>query len=72
LCEQDIFRKRGVKALRRSGFVVDHQRGSHIFLHNLDKNITVIVPNHKELKKGTLNNIIKKAGLTIEDLQKLI
>ncbi len=61
-----------VKALRRCGFVVDHQRGSHIFLHNLDKNITVIVPNHKELKKGTLNNIIKKAGLTIEDLQKLI
>lgn len=61
-----------VKALRRRGFVVDHQRGSHIFLHNLDKNISVIVPNHKELKKGTLNNIIKKAGLTIDDLQKLI
>ena len=61
-----------VKALRRCGFVVDHQRGSHIFLHNLDKNISVIVPNHKELKKGTLNSIIKKSGLTIEDLQKLI
>ncbi|MDO8743820.1 MAG: type II toxin-antitoxin system HicA family toxin [Candidatus Brocadiaceae bacterium] len=61
-----------VKALRRCGFVVDHQRGSHIFLHNLDKNISVIVPNHKELKKGTLNNIIKKAGLTIDGLQKLI
>jgi predicted RNA binding protein YcfA (HicA-like mRNA interferase family) len=61
-----------VKALRRCGFVVDHQRGSHIFLHNLDKNISVIVPNHKELKKGTLKNIIKKAGLTIDGLQKLI
>jgi len=61
-----------VRALRRSGFVIDHQRGSHIFLHNLDKNISVIVPNHKEIKKGTLNNIIKKAGLTIEDLQKLV
>ena len=61
-----------VKALRRSGFVVDHQRGSHIFLHNLEKNISVVVPNHKELKKGTLNNILKKAGLTLEDLQKLV
>ena len=61
-----------VKALRRCGFIVDHQRGSHIFMHNLDKNISVIVPNHKELKKGTLNKIIKKAGFTIEDLQKLI
>jgi len=61
-----------VKALHRSGFVVDHQRGSHIFLHNLERNISVIVPNHKELKKGTLHNILKKAGLSQEDLKKLI
>ncbi len=61
-----------VKALRRTGFVVDHQRGSHIFLHNLDKNISVIVPNHRELKKGTLNNILKKANITIEDLKGLV
>jgi len=61
-----------VKALRRIGYVVDHQRGSHIFLHNLEKNISVIVPNHKELKKGTLNSIFKKVGITIKDLNKLI
>jgi predicted RNA binding protein YcfA (HicA-like mRNA interferase family) len=61
-----------VKALRRRGFVVDHQRGSHIFLHNLEKNISVIVPLHKELKKGTLNSILKKAGLTLEELKELV
>jgi len=61
-----------VKALRRSGFIVDHQRGSHIFMHNLDRNISVIVPNHRELKKGTLHNILKKAGLTQEELKELI
>jgi predicted RNA binding protein YcfA (HicA-like mRNA interferase family) len=61
-----------VKALRRSGFVVDHQRGSHIFLHNPEKNTSVVVPLHRELKKGTLNNILKKAGLTQEKLKKLI
>ncbi len=61
-----------VKALHRVGFVVDHQRGSHIFLHNLEKNISVVVPVHKELKKGTLNSILKKAGITIKDLNKLI
>ncbi len=61
-----------VKALRRVGFVVDHQRGSHIFLHNLEKNISVVVPVHKELKKGTLNSILKKVGITIKDLKKLI
>jgi predicted RNA binding protein YcfA (HicA-like mRNA interferase family) len=61
-----------VKALRRYGFVVDHQRGSHIFLHNLDKNISVIVPLHKELKKGTVNSILKKAGLSLEELKELV
>jgi predicted RNA binding protein YcfA (HicA-like mRNA interferase family) len=61
-----------VKALRRKGFVVDHQRGSHIFLHNLEKNISVVVPLHKEIKKGTLNNIIKRAGITVDELKNLV
>ena len=61
-----------LKGLRRIGFVVDHQRGNHIFLHNLDKNISVVVPLHKELKKGTLNNILKKVDITIDDLKDLI
>jgi predicted RNA binding protein YcfA (HicA-like mRNA interferase family) len=61
-----------VRALRRLGFVVDHQRGSHIFMYNLDRHISVIVPVHDELKKGTLNNIIKKVGITLEQLKKLV
>ena len=61
-----------VKALRRIGFIIDHQRGSHIFMHNLEKNISVIVPLHKELKKGTLNSIIKKVCITIDKLKELI
>ena len=64
--------KQVVKALRRKGFIIDHQRGSHIFLHNLDANISVIVPNHKEIKKGTLNSILKKSKITIEQLKNLI
>jgi len=64
-----FFGKDLIKALRRIGFIIDHQRGSHIFLHNIEKNLSVIVPNHKELKKGTLMNILKKVNLTIEDLK---
>jgi len=41
-------------------------------MHNLEKNLSVIVPLHKEVKKGTLNNIIKKAGITMEELKELI
>ncbi|MGC8977656.1 MAG: type II toxin-antitoxin system HicA family toxin [Candidatus Ratteibacteria bacterium] len=64
--------KEVVKALRRIGFIIDHQKGSHVFMHNLEKNISVVIPLHKELKKGTLNNILKKAGITLEELKKLI
>jgi predicted RNA binding protein YcfA (HicA-like mRNA interferase family) len=64
--------KQIVKALRRIGFVVDHQRGSHIFMHNLERNISVIIPLHKEVKKGVLNNIIKKIGITIGQLKDLV
>jgi predicted RNA binding protein YcfA (HicA-like mRNA interferase family) len=60
------------KALRRSGYVVDHQRGSHLFMHNLEKNSSLVIPLHKELKKGTLHGILKKAGLSMEDLKDLI
>jgi predicted RNA binding protein YcfA (HicA-like mRNA interferase family) len=61
-----------VKALHRIGFIVDHQRGSHIFLHNLEKNISIVVPSHKEIKKGTLNSILKKAKITLEELKELV
>ena len=64
--------KEVVKALHRMGFVVDHQRGSHIFLHNLERNISVTVPNHKELRKGTLHSILKQAGISFQELKELV
>ena len=41
-------------------------------MYNLQENKSVIVPLHKEIKKGTLNNIIKKVGITIDKLKELI
>jgi len=61
-----------VKALRRVGYVVDHQRGSHVFMYHLEKNSSLIIPLHNELKKGTLHGILKKAGLSIEELKALL
>jgi predicted RNA binding protein YcfA (HicA-like mRNA interferase family) len=61
-----------VRALRRLGFVVDHQRGSHVFLHNLDRHVSVVVPWHDEIRKGTLHSILKKAHITIDILKDLV
>ncbi|MBC8499700.1 MAG: type II toxin-antitoxin system HicA family toxin [Candidatus Atribacteria bacterium] len=33
---------------------------------------SIVVPNHKEVKKGTLNSILKKANISIKDLKELI
>jgi len=59
-----------VKKLRKFGFVVTRQRGSHIRLEKNTKNktIKITIPNHLLIKKGTLNQIIKSSGLTLEEV----
>lgn len=65
-----------VKALRKYGFSVVSQRGSHIKLKkvvNPGLHYTVTVPNHRIIKKGTLRNgILKPVNLTVEQFMKLI
>ncbi len=61
------------KALERSGFVLDRIKGSHhVYYHPLTKK-TVIIPFHgKDLPKGILNEILKQAGITREELMDLL
>jgi predicted RNA binding protein YcfA (HicA-like mRNA interferase family) len=53
-----------VKALKRCGFTVLRQRGSHVILRKESR--TVVVPQHRPVKPGTLRGIIEQAELTIE------
>lgn len=56
-----------IKALKRAGFYVHHQKGSHVILcMEEDPQIRVVVPIHRVVKKGTLRSIIRDAGLTVE------
>jgi predicted RNA binding protein YcfA (HicA-like mRNA interferase family) len=59
-----------IKIFKKKGFVVTRQKGSHIRLEKFDgeKNIKLTIPNHKQLKVGTLQNILKFANLNYEDL----
>ncbi len=50
------------------GFKIIRQRGSHIVLRR-DKTGTV-VPNHKELKTGTLKGILELAKIKEEEFVK--
>lgn len=61
-----VFSKEEVcKILVRNGFVEVRRRGSHIVMQKKIENttITVPVPNHKEIKKGTLQSIIRQTGI---------
>jgi len=62
-----------IQALKRAGFYVDHTTGSHYIMYKDDKNYPVTVARHnKDLKPGTLRNILRQAKMTIEEFNKYI
>lgn len=59
-----------IKALERLGFSVVRQRGSHIVLRK--GSTGCVVPNHSELKTGTLSGILKQAGVSSNEFIKAL
>ncbi len=62
-----------VRALRRDGWVVVRQRGSHIRLqkHTTDETLKLVVPAHRPIKRSTLSHILKLARLSVDEFQQL-
>ncbi len=61
-----------IKILERKGYTQMRTRGSHVRLYPpsfLPSAKKVTVPLKKEVAIGTLSNIMKDSGLTIEDLK---
>lgn len=63
---RDLDAPQVVRALRRLGFVSVSQSGSHIKMKSGSK--TVIVPNHRPIKVGTMRDVLRQAGLDLETL----
>jgi predicted RNA binding protein YcfA (HicA-like mRNA interferase family) len=65
---------RVVRALKRAGFVELRQKGSHVSLERKvgDQAWRTVVPMHSQIAKGTLSDILKQAGLSIEEFLELI
>jgi predicted RNA binding protein YcfA (HicA-like mRNA interferase family) len=59
------------KALRRVGFAIRRQRGSHIILRRESPHARV-APNHKAIRAGTLRTILHEASLTVDQLLGLL
>jgi predicted RNA binding protein YcfA (HicA-like mRNA interferase family) len=56
-----------IKILKKMGYRVHRQTGSHIHLWNPERKVLVTIPNHPELAKGTLLSIIKQAKISKEE-----
>ncbi|MBU0898316.1 MAG: type II toxin-antitoxin system HicA family toxin [Nanoarchaeota archaeon] len=63
-----------IKALSSVGFSVSRQSGSHFIMVKKERKekVTVVVPKHRELAKGTLLSIISQSGMSKEDFIKLV
>jgi len=61
-----------IKALAKIGFYELRQKGSHVILRCDEPRTTVVVPDHKQLKKGLLRKIIRDAGLTVDEFNELL
>ncbi|RJQ32085.1 MAG: type II toxin-antitoxin system HicA family toxin [Actinobacteria bacterium] len=65
--------KQVIKVLEKSGFYVKRQTGSHVIMVNEELKKAIPVPYHsKDLKKGTLEAILKRANVKKESLKKLL
>lgn len=63
-----------VKALSKIGYEHVRTKGSHAILNKQTETgkITIPVPLHEELAKGTLKSIMRQAELNLEDLLRLL
>lgn len=66
--------KKVIRALQRADFYINRQSGSHVQLvHKTNPQRIVTVPSHnKDIPKGTMGNIIRQAGLTIDEFMRYL
>lgn len=62
---RDLSGNEVIRALRKMGFNVARQAGSHIRMSK--DNLHVTVPNHSSIAPKTLQSILKQADVSLED-----
>ena len=57
--------------LKKHGFIEIRRRGSHVAMQRKeeDSTVTVPVPDHKEIRTGTLLSIIRQSGVARSEFE---
>jgi predicted RNA binding protein YcfA (HicA-like mRNA interferase family) len=63
---------KAVKAFNKAGWVIARQTGSHIIMVKDNSVVTLSVPEHNEIDRGTLRKLIDTAGLTVDEFVELL
>ena len=61
-----------IAALEKVGFYIKRRESSHVILRRDNPFAQVVVPDHKEIDRGTLRAIIRQAGLSVDEFLKLL
>ena len=61
-----------VRALGQAGFYAKRQQGSHIIMRRDAPFAQLVVPDHRELDRGTLRAIIRQSGLSVAEFTRLL
>jgi len=61
-----------VKARAKVGFYLKRQHGSHIVVRRDQPFAQLVVPDHKELDRGTLRAILRQAGPGVDEFNALL
>lgn len=63
-----------IRALQRAGFVILRQKGSHVSLEKrtAEGYWRTVVPLHREIRPGTLSDILVQTALSKEQLMELL
>ena len=64
--------RKAVRAFEKLGWQIARQRGSHIIMVREGENVTLSIPDHKEVAKGTLRSLIRAAGITVDEFTRLL
>ena len=59
-----------IRKLRKLGFEFYRSARDHEIWFNPTTNLRTTVPHHREIKEGTLRNILKQARIEVEDFLK--
>ena len=61
-----------VRALQKVGFVIRRQHGSLIILRRDDPFAQTVVPNHRQIDRGTLRAILRQTDLSVDEFTRLL